>query len=82
MVTIKCQRLNSDKQMEEVDIEIPSEIFININKSEGIEENHNEGIGFFDRFKNLFWSDLVMVKIMYEQLLNKDMNCIYWRIHI
>ena len=31
MVTIQCQRLNSDKEMEEVEIEVPSNIVNNIN---------------------------------------------------
>ena len=30
MVTIQCQRLNSDKEMEEVEIEVPSNIVNNI----------------------------------------------------
>jgi hypothetical protein len=47
MITIKCQRLNSDKKVEEVDIEVPSNIFNNIerdndriqNKVNSIENN-------------------------------------------
>ena len=54
MVTIQCQRLNSDKEMEEVDIEIPSDIFININKSDDIKVNLGESKGIFERMKSLF----------------------------
>ena len=54
MVTIQCQRLNSDKEMEEVDIEIPSDIFININKSDDIRVNLGESKNIFERMKSLF----------------------------
>ena len=30
MVTIKCQRLNSDKELEEVEIEVPANIYENL----------------------------------------------------
>ena len=35
MVTIKCQRLNSEREVEEVEIEVPTLVYSNI-------ENHRE----------------------------------------
>jgi len=60
MVTIKCQRLNSHKEMEEVEIDVPANVYNNIETVEvdcNLVRNSKERRSLGSKLKKLILKD-------------------------